>query len=121
MNKAILVLLVALVTSPGAWAESEPFIYLNGSKLLERCKAYVDETYIAKGGVCIGYVMGIADAHNTYSSWGYLPKQYCAPSEVAGSQLVRVALKHLEEAPEGLHLAASSLVINALTEAFPCP
>ncbi len=85
----------------------------SGSELLEYCSA--PETFLE--GVCLGYVMGIEDAHD--SLVGTRPF-YCLSAGVSKGQLELIVKKFLQENPEKLHLSAGTLVILALMEAFPC-
>jgi len=94
--------------------------YVTGSVLLEQCDAHINETNIADGNVCVGYIAGIADVHITFVDWGDMEKNMCIPFAVGSTQLVRIVTKYLQEHPENLHLAASSLVLTALGTAFPC-
>ena len=46
---------------------------------------------------------------------------FCIPVDTTDDQLRLVALRYMKERPEQWQLAASSLVINAFVEAWPCP
>jgi len=95
--------------------------FSNGNVLLEECEAYLSDTgSAAKGNICIGYIMGVVDTHAIVVNWDGSEMRFCLPRSIQGSQLVRVATKHLKENPQDLHLAASGLVIAALHFAFPC-
>jgi hypothetical protein len=71
MNK---LLLIILLISFGQQAQAG---FTTGSEVLEWCEAFVNKTDAAKGNVCSGYVMGIADAHeyftNFHTKQGKLP------------------------------------------------
>lgn len=45
---------------------------------------------------------------------------FCLPEEVTNDQLIRVALKYMENHPEFLHVYAAFSILAALKEAFPC-
>jgi len=94
--------------------------FLFGNELLERCEAYLSNTDAAKGNTCWGFVTGVADAHDNFTVWGMSPL-WCQPDNMSTGQLIRIVTKHLQEHPEDLHLAAASLVSNALLLAFPPP
>lgn len=64
-------------------------------------------------GACSGYVAGISDMASGYF--------FCPPSNANYSQYARIVAKYLNNHPEKLNLIPLALVINALSEAFPCP
>jgi hypothetical protein len=84
----------------------------SGSSLLSECEEPVMEF------VCIGYVTAVFDTSKGKTWEGY---RYCTPPNVTPGQLQKIVIKHLNEHPEKLHKSASSLVQEALFEAFPCP
>jgi len=95
-------------------------VYYDGNKLLGSCESYISKIGIAaKGNVCFGYVIGIADADTTLI-YEDIRSNRCIPFKVGGNQLVRVVTKYLQEHPDRLHMAAPVLVSDALSEAFPC-
>ena len=117
-----LLMIVLLFSFNQARAE-QSLSFVGGNVLLERCEAYLDgntSANIAKGNACLGYVTGIADAHNLFISWKHMGQLWCEPENMEGVQLVRVVTKYLQESPQKLHLAADSLVANAIIFAFPC-
>jgi hypothetical protein len=89
----------------------------NGNKLLRNCKADVGST---PWGVCIGYVTSVSNTTSSWQNWGDLKSNICLPAGFTSGQLIEVAVKYLEAHPLQLHLSASSLVLNAYIEAFPC-
>lgn len=66
---------------------------------------------------CLGYTSGIADTllSNTIDGW-----RVCLNPEVTRRQVKDVVTQFLVTHPEFRHLAASSLVEHALSNAFPC-
>ena len=90
--------------------------YFDGSKLLEHCESDDASQY----SVCIGYLMAFADTTDRYVAWGAFDKRICPPPTMITSQLEKVVIKGLNEAPELLHNDASGLVHNILVTAFPC-
>lgn len=113
MRKRLLVLASAVSLSCGWAGGSSAGGFISGSQLLEDCTAEVK-------AYCISYVMGVADSFDCDDPLsGY---RWQAPQVgLKTSQVVRVVTKFLDEHPEKLHLLASSLVANALEQAFPCP
>ena len=99
-----LIFTIMLVTTPIVCMAE----YKTGNVL----KADCESTSLVNQGICLGYVMGVADA---------LAKQkICAPLSVTAGQLESVTKKYLNEFPERLHYSADSLVTDALSKAFPC-
>lgn len=80
--------------------------FITGSRLLEVCEARLSETgSAAKGNICLGFVMGIADAHDTFTDWGVMSPRWCFPDNIETGQLIRIVTKSLQEHPEDLHLS----------------
>ena len=91
--------------------------WLTGNDLLARCES--ENSYDLRE--CIGYLRGVMDAHVALREWeGFMPK-YCIPEGVTLGQIEAIVVKRLKENPERRHLIASSLVLNALNNAFMPP
>jgi len=89
-----------------------PIVCMAEYKTGNALKADCESTNLGLQGLCLGYVMGVADA---------LAKQkICTPSSVTAGQLESITKKYLNEFPERLHYSADSLVADALNKAFPC-
>ncbi|MCX8146785.1 MAG: Rap1a/Tai family immunity protein, partial [Azovibrio sp.] len=65
-----------------------------------------------KVGYLIGFVVGVHDAVD-----GIL---VCTPNQVKVGQIVSMVKKYVRENPDKWNRAASTLVMNALSSAFPC-
>lgn len=98
----------------------------SGSKLLTSCRPAVERM---NGGTasdpmqamfCIAYVRGVTDSYETIKDVYPQVGVYCEPYGVNTEQRIRITHKYLETHPEILHQEASSLVLVALREAFPC-
>src|SRR4051794_38598655 len=63
-------------------------------------------------GVAHGYVQGIADA--------LLIGQSCVEAGVTLNQIVEISANYIRKHPERRHLAAKQLIVEAVSEAFPC-
>lgn len=110
-------MLMPLLTVLAMWSQPGWADFLSGNKLLEFCESDTP----AEFGQCLGYIASASDTHATWVDWGDMTRQMCIPPHATGGQLYQVVLKFLKEHPETLHLAAGSLVLIALGEAFPCP
>lgn len=96
-----------LFSSP-AWADFE-----TGNQLHSDCSS---ELFYEKG-ICIGYIMAIADVLGSSPLYGY---STCIPSGVTAGQMRDVVQRWLNENPKERHYNADSLVAWALSDAFPC-
>jgi Rap1a immunity proteins len=86
--------------------------FLGGNQLYQLC-------LLPTPDICLGYVDGIADAINWPMLKGKL--SVCFPDSVVGQQLIDIVKSYLEKNPAVRHYSASSLVLRAFSEAFPCP
>lgn len=98
-----LVLFVVLIFSAPASAD-----YFDGNTL----KRLLDSSREFDEAMYRGYVAGVQDSYN-----GVL---FCVHEKVLLSQAYSVVKKYLENNPKDWHKAAKTLVIDALSEAFPC-
>ena len=80
---------------------------VNGNKLNELCESSQESA------VCLGYIIGAADAHVNDGS-------FCAPNDTIGGQMEDIVKRYLRVHPERRHFSAASLVVSALKEKFPC-
>ena len=101
-------------------------VYANGNMLLASCESPI--SHAVKVGECLGYLEAIVDSVNFNKEVfpnsrreGYVTHlEICAPREVSAGQLNKVWVKWANSHPEMLHLSATSLVMTAFAEAFPC-
>ena len=91
--------------------------YESGNSLLAKCenKKSTDLDY----GLCLGYIRGIVDVHNTFVAGGLILPRYCLAKGVTTGQLQKIVVKFMEERPELLHQSAGIFVIAAFSSAFP--
>ena len=86
--------------------------FLTGKLLQE----YLDEaqagTSFAKRAIAIGYVAGIHDAVSG--------RKICAEATFTAEQSMEIVDRYLRAHPERLAESAAVLVIQALSESFPC-
>lgn len=107
------ILFAALLSANGTWADTA---YQRSSDLLKHCTS--ESTF--ELGVCGGYLAGTADTLDLLEQWKGPTDQVCAPDAVTISQLRELVTKHIKEHPEQRHLSATSLVLSAFYETFPC-
>src|SRR5260370_37556338 len=121
MNRTLLLgLAIACSVAGGAQAGA----FFDGNQLFNLCKRPVSY------GECTAYILGVADAAWLVGSSfaradtaGAMLGAYrwCSPSSVLSGQLVAVVTQYLQRNPQDWHLAASSLIADALQNAWPCP
>jgi hypothetical protein len=111
--KAALSLATALVFALQTPANADLY-NVNGNQLLTMCVEKNDLTQ----GVCIGYVISIADVY--LASHIPEPMRICMSSEATRQQLVDVTVAFLRSHPEQRHFIAAGVVWDALHTAFPC-
>jgi hypothetical protein len=92
--------------------------YIDGNILFEHCKDYeVGRSDDWFSGACVGYVLGAEDAFDKTT------KPFCVPegppAEIT-EQAVETVKLYLRDHPGTRHLPASSLIVAALKERFPC-
>jgi hypothetical protein len=102
----------------------------SGSQLLQQCETALkigagskmlkmtDIQEALNGSYCRGYVHGVVDAMAVMSA--SVITTYCIPANADGDQLIRIAVKYLNDNPAKLHYPSGALVVRAITEAFPC-
>ena len=70
-------------------------------------------------GMCIGYTQGVIETSEVWQRRLEI-QVFCLPEETELDQLIRVALKYLENHPETLHMRVATFIQLAFQEAFPC-
>jgi hypothetical protein len=95
------------------------YSYITGDRLIGFC-TNGDQSDI---GICLGYIVGIADAMHAAraSGGGLIGWQACVPPETRAEQLMDVAVRFIAAHPSYGQFSASGLVASALSDAFPCP
>lgn len=88
--------------------------FYTGGVMLSHC---VSES--AYRAVCMGYLLGIYDAHGVHVGSG-MPKYFCAPKKTDPERLREIFVKYVSEDPRRVELASASLALNAFRGAFPC-
>ena len=90
---------------------------LTGNDLLERCSESASANPI-QWGVCLGYVMAVADALGLGRPIN--GARACLPPDVTGAQMMDVVRQWLDRNPARRHINGAALVVTALQQAFPC-
>ena len=127
MKKSLLSLMLGIVLCFGSVQEVKAFI--NGSNILKYCET--GNRSLPKLGwemmSCVAYIDGTIQGFRLGTLVQATSKEkilfrakLCKPLEMDTTQKALIAIKWLKEHPEMLHLPASSLIIRAFQEAFPC-
>ncbi len=116
MRRLWIAIAVMMFAAVGRAGKAEAAGFYSGSRLLEYCES----NSVADQNTCAGYLAGIDDITGTYDDWGVMNKDFCIPNSASTIQLLKVAIKGLNEMPERLHLRASGLVAFTFKKAFPC-
>lgn len=126
-------LTIFLASAISIWAmhTSADSFFLTGNELQRHCKMGETDgaTSFIPFGTCIGYLQGVADtieSHHAsnltggYSAIHFTYRDVCVPPGVEAGQIKRVWMNWADKNPEKLHNTASSLVMSAFAEAWPC-
>jgi hypothetical protein len=119
----LMVIVAFFVASPLMAAQMQTF--KSGSKLLNDCSPLLTQnkntTELLFEASCLNYIKGVFDLHQTLVARSKIEPHICKPTEVDLGQIGRIIIKYLQANPEKLKVTASSLILPALSEAFPCP
>jgi hypothetical protein len=108
MMTRLLLLLLPLVclVPPALAADDAVHGFFDGNDLLRWCTS--------KDALCTGYVAGVSDELSRNGP------TVCRPEHVTVEQLRELVTRYLERHPEERQLQASSLVVGAMRDAWPC-
>ena len=73
---------------------------------------------------CLGWVNGLMGMHKAFrgvNTNNAINMLYCPQEELKIGQAIKILVKYLEDNPDMIHLKPTSIYINAMKEAFPCP
>jgi hypothetical protein len=107
--RGLLVVVMLVSSGSGAWAAA----FQSGDDLLKLCSA----SRSADGLICLGYVVGIADALSTNTAAGW---RACIPMAATQGQVRDDVWSWLRNNPALRHADAASVTARALGEIFPC-
>lgn len=86
--------------------------FFNGNKIHELCQTRPD--------IAAGYAAGLMDAAQTFDVWRPSGGIVCPDKHVTLGQAKDVMCNYIANNPSDRHLSASSLMLNAFGETFPC-
>lgn len=116
MNMQRMAVLALLITSWAMPASAQDNRYDSGSELLARCET--DATSVTQG-VCIGQIVGAMNALEFAQAIG-APHMICRPPGTTNREGLEVVQAWLHDNPARRRLESTSVIILALSEAWPC-
>lgn len=124
MKKLALLIAVAsmLIASPAMAEQMQTF--KSGGNLQLDCSSLnaplKSETKLLLDATCLNYIKGVFDLHQTLVGSKIIEPQFCKPKDVDLGQLARTVIEYIEANHGKTEITASSLILPALSEAFPC-
>lgn len=113
---------VLIAAALSIYSEPPAAAFLTGNQLLAFCDQ--GERDLSSEYLCLGYVAGAVDAvRATEAALDDLlgkPGLICVPASVTPRQVRDVTVERLRSSPTTRHFGASSLVLEAMMEAYPC-
>ena len=122
-------LLFILLLSMHVQADALEGYFENGYGLLIKCEktlggkgdSSIEPQTLYHTGLCGGYIGAIHDSVKDMRLHELIKQDpYCMPVGINRGQLVGVVVNFLKDNPESLNASASSSVLSAFSEAFPC-
>ena len=114
MKKLLIAAFLAVAVTTTSYAA---VLYATAKSLLEDCEHELG----GKQYGCRMYLAGVSDTQGTFHAWENLPgKYFCIPYGVTNQKLREVFIEYVNDNPQTLNQAASSIAINAFEKAFPC-
>lgn len=112
--------LLAILVSPPVGAAG-----VTGTELLAECSATPGSP---ARKLCVGYIAGVVDGIDTLLTTLRLlhplnndyPRLYCLPPGTVAATLVAPTIEYLRKHPATRHYGASSEVVLALKQTYPC-
>ena len=111
VRNAVLAAALAISSSPASAN------YLTGKDLYADCSKPQGSF---SQGFCSGYISGVVDAIEYYQVSKGAEKSVCIPKEVSIGQVKEIVVRYLTQHLDQRNNTASSLVWDAVRNAFPC-
>src|ERR1700730_14572858 len=117
MKLILLMTFVAALLTGSARAEETAAGFMTGGALLAMCDSVAGEDR------CTGYIAGVADALALAHRSGdrIAGSRGCIPPSGTDRQMRDIVTRTLGEHPEQRPRAAVGVIVQVLTDAFPCP
>ncbi len=122
MKKSLLGLMLGIILCFGSVHDVKAFT--SGEDLLKFCEKKPNSI---DGVACHLYIKGVVEGFPIgelqrfmHMTGNYFASELCIPEGVSVNQLTLIVVKYLKNYPEKLHKPPANLVINSVTETFPC-
>ena len=115
MKMKLTQLLAVVILASNFLSPANAGLYMTSSRLLSLCESEL----VSEQNVCVGYVLGIADAAQVLDEEESM-RRFCLPNDVTSSQLESTAVKYLNDNQDQMDRSASFNLLVALRKAFPC-
>ena len=102
-----LLILLLLMVSTNVFSNSE--VFYNGEKLINDIKS--DD--LSANAYASGFIIGVIGVN-------YDNREICIDEGVTGDQLIQITKNYLEKHPDSWKYTASSILIFAIKEFYPC-
>jgi hypothetical protein len=137
MRKIIFILMVAAIAFPVASHGEGNSDLTTGNDLLSACEALIEGPesisnsslqakldWLSESEFCYGYIRGVVEWNGYYEKWleNVLIKPiFCiGENQVEINELVKIALKYMNNNTEELHKTSIAILESAFSQAFPC-
>ena len=123
-----IVILTLLGTPPLATAQEipvdEPYFpqQMSAQHLQRTCaSSSLSDTGRQRRRYCVGFISGVEEGVRVLHQQHRLELSICLPEKVSGRALTNVFLRHTTDNPGQLEKPAAQVVIDALSQTYPCP
>jgi hypothetical protein len=124
MYKRVFLIAIASVFLASSAMAEKMQTFKSGTKLQMDCSGLnaplKSDTKIMLDATCLNYIKGVFDLHQTLVGSRVIEPRICKPTEVDLGQLARITIEYIEKNQEKAEVTASSLIMHALSEAYPC-
>ena len=120
MRPAVCLLTLLLGSNLVSAQSSEPRAFINGYELLRLCESASNSGF-SRATDCLGYISGLSDMHEAFTTLELVPKQWCWPPEgISNRKMAAVVFEYLKANATVLDNSAALLGSLALYAAYPC-
>ena len=92
---------------------------LTAGQLARGCAEFLSQT--EGSALCVGYISGVIDAYRNINRLAPPSGQmFCIPEGASATTIVQTVKNDLLMHPEKLSMQAASVVLGAISSAFPC-